>query len=247
MKPTTQSSPSAATADIAGRVEVIRQRIESASTRAGRSSDEVTLMAVTKTQHPERILAAYEAGLRCFGENRVQEFAAKVEKLSGLEDASFALIGQLQSNKVNKAVELFSAIHSVDSLRLAERLNAAVGRIGRDPIPIAIEINTGDPAKAGLVPDSAELEQLLASAERLPHIRIEGLMTLPPFSEDPEGARPYFQRLRHLKDLIVRRRFSGLAMKVLSMGMSHDFEVAIEEGATHIRVGTALFGKRRKQ
>jgi PLP dependent protein len=244
MKPTAQSSPSAATADIAGRVQVIRQRIESASRRAGRSSDEVTLMAVTKTQHPWKILAAYEAGLRCFGENRVQEYAAKVERLSDLEGATFALIGQLQSNKVNKAVELFSAIHSVDSLRLAQRVNAAVERAGRDPIPITIEINTGDPAKAGLVPDSPELEQLLASAELLQHIRIQGLMTLPPFSEDPEGARPYFRRLRHLKDMIVGRRFSGLEMKVLSMGMSHDFEVAIEEGSTCVRIGTAIFGER---
>jgi len=244
LKQIAQIPASQGTADIAARVRLIRQRIESASRRVGRSPDEVTLMAVTKTQPAPKILAAYEAGLRCFGENRVQEFAAKVEKLSGLRGATVALIGQLQSNKVNRAIELFSAIHSVDSLRLAQRLNAAIERAGRDPIPITIEINTGDPAKAGLVPDSSELEQLLASAERLPHIRIQGLMTLPPFTEDPEGARPYFRRLCHLRDTIAGGRFSGLDMKVLSMGMSHDFEVAIEEGSTCVRIGSAIFGER---
>jgi pyridoxal phosphate enzyme (YggS family) len=201
-------------------------------------------MGVTKTQPGAKILAAYEAGLRSFGENRVQEFAAKREGLTGLNDAAFTLIGALQSNKVNKAVELFSAIHSVDSLRLAERISTAVARAGRAPLPIAIEINTGDPAKSGLGPDSEELDKLLASAERLSHVRIEGLMTIPPFTDDPEGVRPYFRKLREFRDTIAARRLPGVRMDLLSMGMSHDFEIAIEEGSTCVRVGTAIFGER---
>jgi|SRR6185437_599179 len=231
---------------VAENISQIRGRISEAAKRAGRNPDDITLMAVTKTQPPEKIIAAYEAGIRAFGENRVQEFAAKREQLSDLPDATFALIGQLQSNKVNKAVELFSAIHSVDSLRLAERINAAVERSGREPLPVAIEINTGDPVKAGLAPDSPELEQLLSSAPRLLHLRIEGLMTIPPFTEDSEGARPYFRRLRELRDSIATRPLSGTSMDLLSMGMSHDFEVAIEEGSTCVRIGTAIFGERQK-
>ncbi len=233
-------------AQIADNIADIRRRISDAAKRAGRSSHDIVLMAVTKTQPAEKIIAAYEAGLRCFGENRVQEFAAKSEQLTHLKDAGFALIGQLQSNKVNKAAELFSAIHSVDSLRLAERINAAIERSKKEPLPVAIEINTGDPAKAGLSADSPELEQLLNSAPRLPHLRIQGLMTIPPFTEDPEGARPYFRRLRELRDSIAPRRLPGISMELLSMGMSHDFEVAIEEGSSCVRVGTAIFGERQK-
>lgn len=204
-------------------------------------------MAVSKTQPAEKIVSAYGAGIRCFGENRVQEFASKRDAVVHLSDATFVLIGQLQSNKVNKAIELFPAIHSVDSLRLAERIDAAIARDGKPPMPIAIEINTGDPAKAGLTPDSPELEQLLLAAERLTHIRIQGLMTIPPFTEDPEGARPYFQKLRRLRDSIASRKISGIGMELLSMGMSHDFEISIEEGSTCVRVGTAIFGERTKK
>lgn len=201
-------------------------------------------MAVSKTQPAEKIVAAYEAGVRSFGENRVQEFQAKHEELLDLKGAEFTLIGQLQSNKVNKAIEIFSAIHSVDSLRLAERISSAVERNGKQPLPIAIEINTGDPAKAGLSVDSPELEQLLLAAERLPHIQIRGLMTIPPFTDDLEGARPYFRRLRELRDRIVARKLPAVSVELLSMGMSHDFEVAVEEGSTCVRVGTAIFGER---
>ncbi len=227
-------------------ISAIQQRISEAAKRAGRNPNDVALMAVTKTQPAEKIIAAYESGIRYFGENRVQEFAGKREQLLGLQGAMFALIGQLQSNKVNKAIELFSAIHSVDSLRLAERINAAIERAGREPLPIAIEINTGDPAKAGLSPDSPELEQLLNAAPRLPHLRIQGVMTIPPFTPDPEGARPYFRRLRELRDSIAARHLPGIEMGLLSMGMSHDFEVAIEEGSTCVRVGTAIFGERKQ-
>lgn len=228
-------------------IAAVRERIDAAARRTGRDPSEITLMAVSKTQPAEKIISAYEAGIRCFGENRVQEFAAKRDRLTALRGATFVLIGQLQSNKVNKAVELFSAIHSVDSLRLAERIDAAIARDGNSPMPIAIEINTGDPAKAGLTPNSPELEQLLLTGERLTHIRIQGLMTIPPFTEDPEGARPYFQKLRGLRDGIASRKLRGISMDLLSMGMSHDFEIAIEEGSTCVRVGTAIFGERSKR
>lgn len=222
----------------------IRDRIAAAARRSGRSPDEVTLMAVTKTQPVEKIRAAYDAGLRSFGENRVQEFASKSERLKELAHAQFALIGQLQSNKAGKAVELFSAIHSVDSLRLAERLSMLVTRASRSPMTVAIEINTGDPAKAGLTADSPELEQLLRAAERLPGISIQGLMTIPPFIEDPEKTRPYFRQLRELRDTIAKKKMPAIRMDLLSMGMSHDFDIAIEEGSTCVRIGTAIFGER---
>jgi hypothetical protein len=224
-------------------VSAVRRRIAVAADRVGRNPDAITLMAVTKTQPAEKIIDCYEAAIRCFGENRVQEFATKRPQLD-LSGATFTLIGQLQSNKINKALDLFSEIHSVDSLRLAERINAAVERSGKPPMPIAIEINTGDPVKAGLAPESPELEQLLQAAERLPHIRIHGVMTIPPFTEDPAHARPYFCRLRELRDSIAARNLTGIEMQILSMGMSHDFEIAIEEGSTCVRVGTAIFGER---
>ena len=229
---------------IAHNVASIQERIGAAARRAGRNSAEITLMAVTKTQPVESIFAAHEAGIRSFGENRVQEFASKSEQLRKLQDAQFALIGRLQSNKVGKAIELFSAIHSVDSLRLAERLSMLASRSNRPALPIAIEINTGDPAKAGLTPDSPELEQLLQGAERLPGVAIEGLMTIPPFLEDPEQTRSYFRQLRDLRDRIAKRNLPAINMDLLSMGMSHDFEVAIEEGSNCVRIGTAIFGER---
>ena len=225
-------------------IAIVRQRIAAAAHRAGRNPEGITLMAVTKTQPPERIVAAYQAGIRSFGENRVQEFAAKREQLEFSSDSTFTLIGQLQSNKVNKAIELFTAIHTIDSLRLAERINGALAREDSAPMSVAIEINVGDPAKAGLASDSAELEELLLAAERLSHVRIDGLMTIPPFTDDPEGARPYFRRLRDLRDRIAARRLPGVGMEMLSMGMSHDFEVAIEESSTCVRIGTAIFGER---
>ena len=230
---------------IPANIASIRERIAAAAKRAGRSPNEITLMAVTKTQPPQSIIAAYRAGIRSFGENRVQEFQAKRDSLNELKEASFALIGSLQSNKVNKAVELFSAVHSVDSLRLAERLNSAIERDRKPAMPIAIEINAGDPAKAGLASDSPELEQLLLAAAELGHIQIQGLMTIPPFAENPEDARPYFRRLRELRNRIAARKIPSISMELLSMGMSHDFEVAVEEGSTCVRIGTAIFGERR--
>ena len=224
----------------------MRERVEAAARAAGRPPADVALMAVSKTFPAERIHEAYAAGQRLFGENRVQEFAAKAEELQGLSGADFHLIGHLQTNKAAKAVELFDAIDSVDSLHLAERLNAAAQRLGTT-VPMLLELNLGgEESKSGLAPDSPELELLLAAAPRLEHLEIRGLMTIPPFTEDPEGARPYFCRLRKLRDDIAVRKPPRVALDVLSMGMSHDFEVAIEEGSTCVRLGTAIFGGRKK-
>lgn len=224
----------------------IQQRVVSAAAKAARTADQVALMAVTKTFGPESILEAYYAGLRLFGENRVQEFAGKVDQLAGLSGAEWHMIGHLQSNKASKAVELFSGVDSVDSVRLADRLNASAAERGKK-LKALIEINVGgEAAKSGVDPKSQELWQLLESAPKWPQLEIQGLMTVPPFTEDPEGARPYFRRLRELRDRIAGRKLGGISMDVLSMGMSHDFEVAIEEGSTCVRLGTAIFGARPK-
>jgi PLP dependent protein len=203
-------------------------------------------MAVTKTQTPLRIREAYSAGLRLLGENRVQEFAGKLDLLNDLPDADWHLIGHLQSNKAGKATELFSAVDSVDSLRLAQKLNSSAQQLGKK-LGVLIEINVGgEAAKSGLAPNAPELEELLKAAPQLTSLEFRGLMTVPPFTEDPEQARPYFRKLRDLRDAIAARRLPSIGMEVLSMGMSHDFEVAIEEGSTCVRVGTGIFGERAK-
>jgi hypothetical protein len=231
---------------IAEDIARVRERMAAAARRAGRDPEEITLMGVSKTFPAERIREAYAAGLRVFGENRVQEFEGKAGVLSELADAEWHLIGHLQSNKAAKAAELFTAIDSVDSVRLAEKLNAAAEKAGK-LLPVLIEINVGgEEAKSGAVPGSEELQQVLNAAPRWEHLRIRGLMTVPPYTDDPEGARPFFCRLREIRDQIAARGLPRVAMDVLSMGMSHDFEVAIEEGATCVRVGTAIFGERAK-
>jgi pyridoxal phosphate enzyme (YggS family) len=222
----------------------VRERMATAALHAGRRPEEIALMAVTKTFPPELIREAYGAGLRLFGENRVQEFAAKAETLRDLRDAEWHMIGHLQANKAAKAVALFSSVDSVDSLRLAQRLNAAAQQIGKK-IPVLIEINIGgEQAKSGVAPGSRELEEILQAAPELDHLEIHGLMTVPPFTDDPEGARAYFRRLRELQGEIAARELPGVDMGMLSMGMSHDFEIAIEEGSTCVRVGTSIFGGR---
>lgn len=204
-------------------------------------------MAVTKTVEPTRIREAYGAGLRLFGENRVQEFAGKAAELAALPDAAWHMIGHLQSNKAAKAVEVFSGIDSLDSPHLAEKLNAAAEKLGKR-LPVLIEINVGgEAAKSGLASRSPELDALLAAAPRLEHLEFRGLITIPPFSEDPEGARPYFRQLGALRAELAARKLPGVGLDVLSMGMSHDFEVAIEEGSTCVRVGTAIFGERPRK
>lgn len=230
---------------IAENVASVRERLAAAAARrAGRSPDEIVLMGVSKTFPVSAIREAYEAGLRVFGENRVQEFADKSVLLETLTDAEWHLIGHLQSNKANKVPELFHAIDSVDSLRLAQRLDAAAAAVAKK-LGILIEVNIGgEAAKSGLAPDSSELEQLLQAAPRLEYLQIRGLMTIPPFADNPEDTRPYFRRLRELRDELRARKLPGVMLEVLSMGMSHDFEVAVEEGSTCVRVGTGIFGTR---
>jgi pyridoxal phosphate enzyme (YggS family) len=231
---------------IAENLAAIRDRIAAAAARASRRSEEIALMAVSKMHPPELIREACAAGQCLFGENRVQEFAAKATALADLKDLHWHMIGHLQTNKSVKAAELFAAIDSVDSLKLAEKLNTAAHELNKT-LDALIEINVGgEAAKAGIAADSEELENLLQSAPRLEALKFRGLMTVPPFTEDPEGARHYFRKLHELRDTIAARNLPGIGMDVLSMGMSHDFEVAIEEGSTCVRVGTAIFGLRAR-
>ena len=213
------------------RIENVEERIQSACRRTGRARSEVTLIAVTKKFSPDVIAEAYALGLRVFGENYVQEFAEKRPALAALTDARYHFIGHLQSNKARIASELFHNIETVDSAKLAQRLNDT----GK-PLEVMIEVKLSEEAsKSGAAP--AELPALLDAIRACSNLRLTGLMTIPPWSDDPEQTRPYFRRLAAI----------GRANSVagLSMGMSHDLEAAIEEGATHIRVGTALFGPRK--
>jgi pyridoxal phosphate enzyme (YggS family) len=230
---------------ISENIAAMRERMASAARRAGRQAVDITLMAVSKTQPPERVREVYGTGVRFFGENRVQEFSSKVDALRDLTDARWHMIGHLQTNKSTKTAELFCAVDSVDSLKLAEKLNDAASTLGKK-LDLLIEVNVGgESAKSGLAPDSAPLDELLLAAPRFDALVFRGLMTVPPYTDDPEGARPYFRKLRELRDAITARRLTEINMDELSMGMSHDFEVAIEEGSTCVRVGTAIFGERR--
>ena len=222
----------------------IRDRISNAAARAGRNSADIALLAVSKTFPAESIIEAYHAGQNLFGENRVQEFADKFPSLAALTDAEFHMIGHLQSNKTTKAAEIFHAVDSIDSAKLAQRLNDAAAKLGKT-LDILIEINVGsEEAKSGLAPDSSEINAILSQACEWTNLRIRGLMTVPPYTNDPEGARPYFRRLRTLRDRLAARNLPAVQLDLLSMGMSHDFEIAIEEGSTCVRIGTAIFGTR---
>jgi len=229
---------------ISAQLATIRERIAKSARRAGRNPAEITLMAVCKTFPAAAIVEAYAAGQRLFGENRVQEFADKFPQLAELKNAEFHMIGHLQSNKATKAAEIFHAVDSIDSEKLAQRLNDAAQNLGKT-LDVLIEINVGgEEAKSGLAPDSPEIAIILSHAPEWTHLRVRGLMTVPPFTEDPEGARPYFRKLRELRDRLSARGLPSVRLDVLSMGMSHDFEVAIEEGSTCVRIGTAIFGER---
>jgi hypothetical protein len=230
--------------EISERIARVKQRMEDAVKRARRGPATIALMGVTKTQPAEVIREAYQAGLRLFGENRVQEFQEKSELLGDLRGAEWHLIGHLQSNKSAKAAALFAAVDSVDSLRLAERLNEAAKNNARK-LGILIEVNVGgEEAKSGVAPVSREFEEILRAAPELEWLEVRGLMTVPPFLQEPEDVRPYFRTLRGIRDEVAKRRLPSITMNELSMGMSHDFEIAIEEGSTCIRVGTAIFGAR---
>lgn len=229
---------------IAENVALVRQQIATAARRAGRRPEEITLIAVSKTFPAQSVREAYAAGLRHFGESRVQEFATKFEALRDLLDIEWHMIGHLQANKAAKAVELFSHVDSVDSLRVARRLSSAAAAVAKS-VSVLIEINIGgEDAKSGVAPESAELEDILQEARELGNLHIRGLMTVPPFADDPEKARPYFRQLREVQKRIDVRNLPAVKMNVLSMGMSHDFEIAIAEGSTCVRVGTAIFGAR---
>jgi len=229
---------------IAANIASIKERIAAAARRSARSADEILLMAVSKTQPATRIREAYEDGQRLFGENRVQELDRKLDALRDLHAAEWHMIGHLQTNKATRTVELFRAVDSIDSLKLAQKLDAAAQMLSRK-LDVLIEINVGGEAtKSGLAPNSPALEELLMAAPRLEALAFRGLMTVPPFTEDPERARRYFRMLHKLRDTIAARKLPAVAMDELSMGMSRDFEVAIEEGSTCVRVGTAIFGER---
>lgn len=217
--------------ELAARLELVEQRIAIACARAGRRRDQVTLLAVTKVFPAAAIVEAYQLGLRQFGENYVQEFEGKAPEVSHLDGAVFHLIGHLQSNKSRRAGELFQVIQTIDSAKLARRLDEL-----DKPLEVMIEVKLSpEESKQGLAQD--ELARLVDEVRACRNLRLTGLMTMPPWSDDPEPSRPYFRRLRELG---VRHGLAGL-----SMGMSHDLEVAIEEGSTLVRVGTALFGKRK--
>lgn len=230
----------ASSMSLAANLARIRDQIAEACRRANRSEAEVALMAVTKTHSAEAVLEAYAAGVRLFGENRVQEWQEKSLALTHLPDAEFHLIGPLQSNKTTRAAELFDAIDAVDSLKIATRLDAAARALGKC-LPILIEVKLSDEeSKHGVAP--AGLPALLAALSPLECLIPSGLMTVPPWADDPERARPCFRELRRLRD---RSLAACPTLTQLSMGMSNDFRVAIEEGSTCIRIGTALFGTRQ--
>jgi pyridoxal phosphate enzyme (YggS family) len=229
---------------IAGNIAHIRERIDLACRRASRSPNSVQLMAVSKQQPAAAILAASCCGLNIYGENRVQEFAVKLPQLSELApSARFHMIGHLQSNKAARAVEIFDAVDSLDSLALARKLDAAAAAQSKR-LPVLLEIKLSpEPSKTGLLPNSPELSILLERIPELKSLELRGLMTVPEWSDQAEPARPTFRRLRELRDSLAARH-PRLNFAELSMGMSHDFEVAIEEGATTVRIGTAIFGPR---
>ena len=225
---------------IAENLSSIQERIGKAALRAGRDPAEIRLVAVSKTVSAESIQQAIAAGVTLLGENYVQEARNKIACIG--KQVEWHFIGHLQSNKARYAVELFSMIHSVDRLSLAEELDHAANKHGKI-VPILIQVNiSGEESKSGI--DPQETLQLLKRIAGLQHLSIQGLMTMPPWFENPEDSRPYFSSLRKLREKLSREKIPGVALQELSMGMSGDFEVAIEEGATLMRIGTAIFGPR---
>jgi len=228
--------------DIQANVQKVREAIEKAAAKAGRSPEAIKLIAVSKTIEAERINHALDAGIQHLGENRVQEAVAKKPLLS-LRPYTFHLIGPLQKNKVNKAVEIFDWIHTVESIELASKINR-VGELSGKKMPVLIEVNLEkEPSKSGVVEE--DVRDLVEKMALLRNLSIRGLMCVPPFHEDTEVVRSYFIRLRRLAETLGELRIENVSMNELSMGMSHDFPVAIEEGATLVRLGTAIFGPRR--
>jgi pyridoxal phosphate enzyme (YggS family) len=227
---------------LAIRLAAIRARISAAAKSCARPPEEVTLIAISKTHPASVIKKVIEFGAADIGENRVQEAEGKIEEL-GRNAARWHLVGHLQANKARRAVNLFDVIHSLDSLDLARRLDRLCAEEGREKLAVLIQVDLGhEETKSGI--DESELTHLVESLGPLSRLDLTGLMTLPPFFDDPEQSRPYFRRLRELRDELAARSAFGSERGELSMGMTNDFEVAIEEGATMVRVGTAIFGER---
>ena len=227
---------------LAVRLTAIRARLTAAANSCGRSPEEVKLIAISKTHPASVIKRVIEFGAVDIGENRVQEAEGKILEL-GRDAARWHLVGHLQANKARRAVNLFDVIHSLDSLDLARRLDRLCAEEGRDTLAVLIQVDLGhEETKSGI--DESELTHLVEGLGPLSRLELTGLMTLPPFFDDPEQSRPFFRRLRQLRDDLAARRAFGDRRGELSMGMTNDFEVAIEEGATMVRVGTAIFGER---
>ena len=226
---------------IATNLAAVRERIAAAARASGRRPEDIQLIAVSKTFPAEAVREAYEAGQRDFGENKVQEALQKQAATAELE-IRWHLIGHLQSNKAKKAAPAFAAIHSIDSVELLRRVDGAAAEAGTSP-EVFIQVDlAGEATKFGAADN--DVEEIARAADQCRAARLVGLMLLPPWSDDPEQARPYFRRLRELRDRLVGSGIGAARVGQLSMGMSHDFEVAIQEGATRVRVGTAIFGKR---
>jgi pyridoxal phosphate enzyme (YggS family) len=226
---------------IAARLAEIRDRLAAAAAKAGRAPDAVRLLAVSKTFGLDHVRAAAEAGQREFGENRVQE---ALQKIDGSADLSIRwhLIGTLQSNKARRAASAFFAIHSIDSLKLLEQVDAAAAAAGTSP-ELLVQVDlAGEATKHGIAPPGAM--EIVRAAANCRAARLVGLMTIPPFFDDPEEARPYFAALRGLRDTLLTEGLDPAHLRELSMGMSHDFDIAVQEGATIVRLGTAIFGER---
>lgn len=221
-------------------LETVKERIQNACRRAGRNPDEVTLIAVSKTKPVEMLQEAYEAGVREFGENKPQELRDKYPCLP--QDIHWHMIGHLQRNKIKYLIDKVCLIHSVDSLRLAEAIDEEAGKRGLR-VSVLAEVNmAGEESKFGVTPQ--ETPSFVEALSRFPHLRVEGLMTIAPFTEHPEENRPYFRNLKKLSVDIQAKNIDNVCMRHLSMGMTGDFEVAVEEGATMVRVGTGIFGAR---
>jgi pyridoxal phosphate enzyme (YggS family) len=230
--------------DISGRIARVYEAIERAALRSGRKPQDITLIAVSKTIGPALIQQAVNAGITNLGENRIQEAAEKVEQVSG-PGLRWHLIGHLQSNKARHAVKMFDVIHTVDSVDLTRRLDRIAGEMGRTTA-VLVQVKLGDePAKSGA--DPPELSAIVEALDSAANLKLRGLMVIPPLSESSENARGYFKKLREIFDGLNQGRTGGRQLAELSMGMSGDFEIAIEEGATMVRVGTAIFGSRRQK
>ncbi len=229
---------------ITHRIQIIQENIRQVAIRIGREPSGIRLVAATKTVPAVNLEEAYRAGVRVFGENRLQEAQEKRQILGSRDGLVWHFIGRMQRRKLKDLVGNFSLLHSVESLQQAESINAVAGKLGIQQ-PVLLEVNVGEEASKGGF-TSQEVEARIEELDRLPHLEIQGLMTLPPWMENPEDVRPYFTQVRRLRDQLAQQIWRHVRMTELSMGMSHDYEIAIEEGATMVRIGTAIFGSRGK-